>query len=81
MKKMEKIELPHILPVKRGRDTPLRVALLSLAVGEGLFMSKEEWRSKNGPYYVVAHIKKTLGHRYEYGMKPDGSGWLFRRVA
>lgn len=81
MKKIGKDEMPDVLPVKRGRDTPLRVALLGLAIGEGVFLPKDEWHRKNSPFYVVARIKKTLGHRYEYGLKPDGSGWLFRRVA
>lgn len=80
MKKLGKDEIPEQMPVKRGRDTKLRLMLLSLEVGEGLFMPKEEWKRKNGPYYVIARIKKTHGFRYEYGLKADGSGWLFRRV-
>ena len=81
MKKIGKDEIPDMLPVRRGRDTPLRVVVLGLAIGEGVFLPKGGWHSRNSPFYVVAHIKKTLGHRYEYGLKPDGPGWLFRRVA
>ena len=81
MQKIGKEEASGQLPIKRGRDTYLRVALLGLEVGEALFMPKEEWKRKTGPYYVVARIKKTHGHRFEYGMKTDNSGWLFRRVA
>lgn len=80
MEKIESDRLPALLPVKRGRDTKLRLALLGLQVGEGLFMAKEEWKRKNSPYYVVARIKKTHGFTYEYGMRDDGKGWLFRRV-
>jgi len=69
------------MPIKRGRDTKLRLGLLELEVGDELFLPKEEWKRKNGPYYVVARIKKTHGFRYRYAMKLDNTGWLFRRVA
>jgi hypothetical protein len=81
MQKIAKEDLPAILPTRGGRDTKLRVNLLQLAVGEGLFMTNEEWKRKNPPYKIVARIKKTHGFRYEYGLKGDGSGWLFRRIA
>jgi hypothetical protein len=81
MEKLKKEELPDLLPVKRGRDTLLRTQLLQLQVGEGVFMPKEEWKRKNTPFYVIAQLKKTKGLRFEYGMKTDGTGWLFRRVA
>jgi hypothetical protein len=74
-------DLPPLLPLKKGRSTNLRIMLLTLKVGDGLFMAKEEWKTKTGPYFIVARIKKTHGFRYTYGMKPDGSGWLFCRIA
>jgi len=69
------------LPVSRGRNTLLRARLLELEIGEILFMPREEWKTKNGPYYIIRNIKKSTGRRFEYGMKTDGTGWLFRRVA
>ena len=72
--------MPLQLPVKRGRDSYLRGALLGLNVGEGLFLPKEEWKRKNSPAYVVSYLKRTLGLRFEYGFKSDGTGWLFRRL-
>lgn len=81
MKKIEKDEMPAILPVSRRRNTMLRVMLLQLEVGEGLFLPREEWKAKNPPHYVVANIKKSHGFRFDYGFKTDGTGWLFRRVA
>ena len=79
MKVLEKDEVPKILPVKPGRDSKLRLNLLQLEVGQTLFMGKEEWKRKNPPYKVVAKIKKTHGYLFEYGLKSDDTGWLFRR--
>lgn len=79
MKKLKKEEIPEILPISKGRNTMLRVQLLQLAVGEGLFLPKAEWKTKNSPAHIVARIKKKHGMQFEYGFKPDGMGWLFRR--
>jgi hypothetical protein len=81
MEKLKKEEITGLLPVRQGRTTKLRAMLLQLEVGEGLFMPKEEWKRKNTPFYIIARLKKTSGLRFEYGLKTDGSGWLFRRVA
>lgn len=80
MEKISKEEMPQQLPVKRGRDTRLRGGLLALEIGEGLFLPKEEWKRKSSPAFVVARLKKTKGVHFEYGLKTDNSGWLFRRV-
>lgn len=80
MRKLSAEELPEVLPIDKGRTTMLRAKLLELKVGEGLFLPKEEWKTKNGPYYVVAYIKKTHGFKYDYGIKTDRTGWLFKRV-
>jgi hypothetical protein len=78
---LSKDELPSVLPVKRGRSSKLRQALLQLEVGAGLFVPKEAYQTKHGPAAVVHRLKRTSGIRVEYGMKPDGSGWIFRRNA
>lgn len=81
MEFIKKEDLPAMLPVKRGRDTKLRIALLQLEVGDGIFLPKEEWKRKNTPSYVVLAIKRTHQRTFEYGFKSDGTGWLFRRTA
>ena len=81
MKKIPKDELPDILPIYKGKDTSLRVNLLQLKVGEGLELSINEWKRKNPPYKIARGVKKTHGYIFEYGLKRDGTGWLFRRVA
>jgi len=78
---VKKEDLPAILPVKRGRDTKLRIALLLLEIGDGLILPTEDWKRKNTPAYVVHALKKSHGRKFEYGMKSDGSGWLFRRLS
>lgn len=81
MEKMQKEELSGVLPVKRGRDSNLRIMLLQLETGEGLKMKASEWHRKTTPYYIVAGIKKTHQRTFEYGLRPDGSEWLFRRLS
>ncbi len=81
MQKLKKEEIPSILPITSKRSTVLRVTLLQLEVGEGLFLPREDWKAKNSPRYIVLGIKKTHGFRYEFGWKSDGTGWLFRRTA
>lgn len=80
MKKISKEEMPVILPVRRKRMTTLRTQLEQLAIGEGLFLPKEEWNAKSSPSFIVAGIRKKSGYLYEWGFKTDGSGWLFRRL-
>ena len=81
MQFLKKEEIPAVLPVVRKRETTLRAMLLQLQVGEGVFLPHSKWTSKSKPGYVVWHLKKTKGLQFEYGLKPDGTGWLFRRVA
>lgn len=73
-------ETPAILPISKGRNTLLRAMLLQLEVGQALFLPREDWKTKNTPFYVVSAIKKKFGFQYEYGFKIDGTGWLFRRT-
>ena len=80
IKKLRKDEMPAILPLARKRNTLLRVMLLQLEIGEGLFLPKEDWKAKNGPRFIVAGITKTHGFRYDWGWKADGTGWMFRRT-
>ncbi len=58
MGKLKKEDLPEILPVKRTRMTLQRVALERLEIGEGYFLPREEWKTKNTPYYIVSAIRK-----------------------
>jgi hypothetical protein len=81
IEKLNKDEMPAILPLSRKGNTVLRVMLLQLEIGEGLFLPKEDWKAKNGPRFIVAGVTKTHGFRYEFGWKADGTGWLFRRTA
>lgn len=81
MHKVNKDEVPEVLPVSRGRNTLLRAHLLQLEVGETLFLPREEWKTKNTPYYIVRYLKKKNHYQFDYGFKTDGTGWLFKRIA
>jgi len=81
MRILEDNEIPEVLPVNRGRNTILRAMLLQMEVGQVLFLPREEWKTKNTPRYIVAAIKKKFPHRFDYGFKIDGTGWLFKRIA
>lgn len=80
MKKITKEEMPDRLPIREGRSSRLRLALINLQVGEGLELERGELKTKNPPYDVISRIKKKYGYRYAYGEKLDGSGWWFKRV-
>jgi hypothetical protein len=81
IRKFGKEDTPQQLPVVRGRSTLLSAMLLQLEVGESLFLPREDWKTKNGPYYIIAYLRKTTSFRFDYGLKTDGSGWLFKRIA
>jgi hypothetical protein len=81
MPKINKEDMPAVLPISRTRNTLLRAQLLQLQVGEGYFLPRADWKTKNSPKYIVAYLKWTHGYVFDYGFKVDGSGWLFRRVA
>ena len=81
MEKLPKEAFGDMLPISQRRNTLLRAQLLQLAIGEVLFLPKQEWKTKNSPYYIVAYIKKHNARQFEYGKKIDGTGWLFRRLA
>ena len=80
IEKFGKDENDAELPISRGRNTLLRVMLLQLKIGERLFLPKEDWKTKSGPYHVVARIKKSKGYEYLHGRALDKPGWWFKRV-
>lgn len=73
-------DMPAILPVIKGRSSPLRQHLLQLQVGEALLMPLAMWKAKSTPAHIISKLKKE-GFLYEYGRSADGTGWLFRRIA
>jgi len=81
IQKFGKGDTPQRLPVSKGRSTLLRAMLLELEVGESLLLPRADWKTKNGPYYIIAYLKKTTSYRFDYGFKTDGTGWLFKRIA
>ncbi len=66
--------------IKQGRNSLLRKNLLVLKVGQVLFLPNNEWAGAHPPYHVARRIATQTGAKFDYGRKPDGSGWLFKRV-
>jgi len=50
MNKIERDDMLAILPICRRRNTMLRLILLPLEAGEGLFLPQENWKAKNPPH-------------------------------
>lgn len=81
MKIFNATEAKDIIPIIRGRETKLSSKLKQLKVGEALFMANNEWKTKSTPYRVANNISKRHGWEFEQGRMPDGSGWVFKRIA
>jgi hypothetical protein len=74
IEKLNKDEMPAILPLSRKGNTVLRVMLLQLEVGEGLFLPKEDWKAKNGPRFIVAGVTKPTVSATSLAGRPMARG-------
>lgn len=81
MKKLTAAEADHIIPLKNSRETLLSAMLKQLQVGEAIVLENKDWKTKSTPYRVANNIAKRHGWQFEQGRMPDGSGWVFKRVA
>lgn len=65
----------------KGKASPFYLAIIGLKKGKGLFISKEEWNLSKTPGRLCCYIMKKYPHlKYQYGLKPDRSGWDVKRV-
>jgi hypothetical protein len=67
--------------IKQGRNSLLRKNLLTLKVGQVLFLPNKEWQGAHPPYHIARRIAAQTEAKFDYGRKPDGTGWLFKRVS
>jgi hypothetical protein len=81
MKKLTAEEASSIVPLKHSRETQLSAMLKQLQVGEAVVLEAKEWKTKSTPYRVANHIAERHGWLFEQGRMPDGSGWVFKRIA
>lgn len=65
----------------KGKASAFYLAIIRLKKGEGLFIGKAEWNLGKTPGRICRYIMKKFPQvKYDYGRKPDGSGWAIKRV-
>lgn len=80
MRKLTEDELRAMTLVGRGRKSEYARALLALAVGEALFLSKQEWNKNYHPSNTARSVGKTHGRKFELLADVNGTGWVVKRV-
>ena len=81
MKKLKKEEFDAIPLHGRGNTSVFYDAMLNLKPGgDGLHISKAEWKRKYAPTKMARRIEKKYGFVYKTGALPDRSGWGITRV-
>ncbi len=81
MRILNKEEADAITPVSNGRETLVSSTIKQLQVGQGLIITRQDWKAKYPPTTIVNSISKKTGRKFEKGRMPDGSGWFVKRVA
>ena len=81
MKKIKAEDAVNMNPVLPGRTSLVRAALLDLALGEVLIITRQDWKSKNPPYKVINRVAKQTGRRFNKGRTPDGTAWMVKRLS
>ncbi len=74
-------EASAITPISNGRETIVTAAVKQLQVGEGLIITRDDWKSKRPPYDAVEKVGRKYGRTFERGRMPDGSGWIVKRIS
>jgi len=65
----------------KGKASQFYLAIIGLKKGEGLFIGKDEWNRSKTPGRICRYIMKKFPQvKYQYGKKPDLSGWEIKRV-
>jgi hypothetical protein len=67
-------------PFFKGRGTRVYQMLITLKIGETLFVETKDWKGKRQPYYVANRVAKKTGRTFESGKTMDGGGWKFKRL-
>jgi hypothetical protein len=81
MKKLTEEEANAIKVLPPGKRTLLRVTLLSMQVGEVVFIEAHEWTWKNQPLSTYCRrLEKLNKRRFDCRKAVDGTGWVVRRV-
>ncbi|MGE0635007.1 MAG: hypothetical protein AB7G44_00185 [Bacteroidia bacterium] len=81
MKKLSAEEGKEIEPLKKGKYNWLYKELMLLQQGEVILIRFTDWKTKNNPYKTIKIAAKNLKRTFDYGLNPDGSGWVVKRVS
>ncbi len=74
-------EFESLTPLTHGRETIVTAALKQLKTGEGIVITRAEWKAKETPYKAISRIAQKYNRVFEKGRMPDGSGWIVKRIA
>lgn len=81
MKKLTVEEAKELVLVNQGRTTKISALTSQLLVGEGLIITRADWKGTNPPYSIISSVAKKTGRVFEKGRLPDGSGWAVKRIS
>jgi len=81
MHKLTPEELQAMTLVRRGKQSAFSVAVLSLEVGEALFLPKKEWTRKYSPSDSVRSMARTHGRKFELLSDVQRTGWVVKRLS
>ncbi len=80
MKLLNKEEAAQVEPIGKGKYNWLYKKLALIDTGEGIIIRFSDWKTKTKPYVTIKRAAKNLNRKFIYGLHPDGSGWLVKRV-
>lgn len=81
MKKLNKEELEKIAVKRFGyRNNPVLDFLKTISVGEGVIVTRTEWKKKTKPGVIISGTFRD-GRRFSTRQLADESGWLIVRLA
>lgn len=80
MKKLSVEEAKEIQPLKRGKYNWLYKQLMLLQTGEAILIRYTDWKTKTSPYETIRTAARNLKRTFDYGLNPDGSGWVVKRT-
>lgn len=81
MKKISEEEFNGLESGGMGNSSKFYKAIISLRVGERLFIGREEYTLSRGPGRICRTIMKRFPNvKYEFARLADESGWKVKRV-
>ena len=81
MRKLTEIEAKAIPSKSVGKQSLARQAMLSLDVGEIMFLERREWKQKkNSPMEQIRRMRKAFKMDFTCDTALDGTGWIIKRI-